>query len=100
MRAAAISPDDPKKEPTKDVRPYRQQMLPTNFESDDKKGRHLVAMDEVESAAHELVLAVEQLNRALDAIGDDQLACQFVPFKVPIALEQMALRVSSGQTLA
>jgi hypothetical protein len=56
-------------------------------------------MDEVESAAHELALAVERLAHALDAVEDDRLACQYVPFKVPIALEQMALRVSSGQTL-
>jgi hypothetical protein len=81
------------------VCPYWQHLLPTNFGSDDKKGGHLVAMDEVESAAHELALAVERLAHALDAVEDDRLACQYVPFKVPIALEQMALRVSSGQTL-
>ena len=56
-------------------------------------------MDEGERAAHEPVPAVERLARALDAIGDDRLACQFVPFKVPISLQQTALRVSSGQTL-
>ena len=84
---------------TRDVCPYWQHLLPTSFGSDDKKGRHLVAMDEVESAAHDLVLAVERLAHALDAVEDERLACQYVPFKVPIALEQMALRVSSGQTL-
>jgi len=81
---------------TRDVRPYWQHLLPTSFGSDDKEGRHLVAMDEVESAAHDL--AVERLAHALDAVEDERLACQYVPFKVPIALEQMALRVSSGQT--
>jgi len=84
---------------TRDVCPYWQHLLPTSFGSDDKKRRHLVAMDEVESAAHELARAVERLAQALDAVEDDRLACQYVPFKVPIALEQMALRVSSGQTL-
>lgn len=58
-----------------------------------------MAMEEVESAAHELVLAVERLTRALDAIHDDRLACQYVPFKASFALEQVALRVSSGQRL-
>jgi len=33
---------------TRDVRPYWQHLLPTSFGSDDKEGRHLVAMDEVE----------------------------------------------------
>jgi len=83
----------------KDVCPYWQHLLPPTVRSDDKKGVHLVAMNEVERTAHELVLAVERLTQALDAIEDDRLACQYVPFKVTIALEQMALRVSSGQTL-
>jgi hypothetical protein len=85
---------------TRDVRPYWQHLFPANFGSDDKKAGHLVAIEEVESAAHKLVLAVDQLTHALDAVDDDRLACQYVPFKVPIALEQLALRVSSGQTMA
>ena len=56
-------------------------------------------MEEVESAAHDLVLAVERLTRALDAVDDDRLACQYVPFKAPFALEQLAFRVSSGQRI-
>lgn|GEM_PF-6379784 len=58
-----------------------------------------MAMAEVESAAHDLILAAERLTRALDAVDDEQLACQHVPFKTPIALENLALRVSSGQRL-
>ncbi|HEX7443439.1 MAG TPA: hypothetical protein VF320_06115 [Acidimicrobiales bacterium] len=57
-----------------------------------------MATVEVESAAHDLVLAVERLTRAIDSVGDDRLACQYVPFKVPIALEHLALRVTVGQT--
>jgi len=58
-----------------------------------------MAMEEVESAAHELVLSVERLARALDAFDDDKIAGQFVPFKASFALEQLADRVSSGQRL-
>ena len=56
-------------------------------------------MQEVEVAAHDLFLAIERLARALDAVDDDHLACQYVPFKTWFSLEQLALRVSSGQKL-
>jgi len=56
-------------------------------------------MEEVENAAHDLVLAIERLTRALDAVDDDPLACQYVPFKAPFALEHLAFRVSSGQRM-
>jgi len=54
-------------------------------------------MDEVEKAALELGLAVERMHHALDIVDNDRLACQYVPFKVPIALEHLALRLSTGQ---
>ncbi len=57
-----------------------------------------MATAEVESAAHDLVVAVERLTRAIDSVGDDRLACQYVPFKVPITLEHLALRLNAGQT--
>jgi len=58
-----------------------------------------VPIEEVERAAHDLGLAVERLTRALDAVDDDDFACQSVPIKAPFALEQLAHRVSSGQRL-
>ena len=64
-----------------------------------REGGHLVPMQEVEVAAHDLFLAIERLTRALDAVDDDHLACQYVPFKTWFSLEQLALRVSSGQKL-
>jgi len=58
-----------------------------------------VTMDEVERAAHQLVEAVEHLIRALDVAGDDRLACQYVPIRVPLALEQLSMRLSYSQML-
>jgi len=58
-----------------------------------------VSTAEVEGAAHDLMLAVERLTRAIDSVADDRLACQYVPFKVPIALDHLAQRLTAGQTL-
>ena len=58
-----------------------------------------VTMDEVERAAHQLEEAVEHLIRALDAAGDDRLACQYVPIRVALALEQLSMRLSYSQML-
>lgn len=59
-----------------------------------------MASGEVEVAAHELILAVERMTRALDAVHDDKFACQAVPFKTSFTLEQLAHRISSGQELS
>jgi len=37
----------------------------------------------LEGAAHDLVVAVERLTRAIDSVGDDQLACQYVRSRPP-----------------
>jgi hypothetical protein len=56
-------------------------------------------MKDVESAAHDLILAADQMTDALDAIGDDRLACQYVPIRTTVVLEFLAERISSGQKL-
>ena len=57
-----------------------------------------MATADVECSAHDLVVAVERLTRAVDSVGDDRLACRYVPFTVPIALELLARSVTAGQT--
>ena len=42
-----------------------------------------MATAELEGAAHDLVVAVERLTRAIDSVGDDQLACQYVRSRPP-----------------
>ena len=67
--------------------------MPRSFGSDDKKrGDSSWRWRNLEGAAHELVLAFERLARALEAVDDDRLTCQCVPFKVSFALEHSALR--------
>jgi len=39
------------------------------------------------------------LTEVLDAIGDDEQACQLVPGRLPIELEKLAMRVGTGQGL-
>ncbi len=55
-------------------------------------------MQEVEKASHELVRAIDRLNAALDAVGDDRLAYPSVAVKAPVELRQLAARVSDGQS--
>ncbi len=54
---------------------------------------------EVEGAADDLVRAIERLNLVLDAAGDDSELFQHVPFRLPMELERLALRISTGQGL-
>jgi len=58
-----------------------------------------MTMEEVERAAHQLLESVEQLIHALDAADDDRLACQYVPVRVPMALEELSMRLSYSQML-
>ena len=57
------------------------------------------ATTDVEDASDELVRAIERLTAALDAVADDRVACQRVPYQLPMELERLALRVGSGQGL-
>jgi ABC-type transporter Mla subunit MlaD len=54
----------------------------------------------IETASTALVHAMADLERAIDAVGDDSEACERISDQLPEALERLAARVSAAQTFS
>lgn len=53
--------------------------------------------DAVEAAARDLVHAMSQLVRAIDAVGDDDTAVGHISEEMPASLEELAARLSAAR---